>query len=525
MTEEESTALEAQEVRPVEVNGAYVGGHLYYPYRLKRVVIDEGVELSRYETRVLRSDGVSLSYGYKPAPRGTPTEDRVLALDDGTDITRVPTASSTRQSFSLEGITRFIEARAKGESALTLSPAELLGRLEHYLRKAARLPFEEDYALLALCVVASYCQRVFKAVPVVLLHGPPGSGKSQLAAAMADLGCNGLVLSGQTSAATLAREVDRAGGLVVLDDLEQIGTRGGKRSYSDLSQLLKVGYKQSTSKKALTVMGRGGGKVEELDLYGLKVVTNTRGADDILGSRMLVVPTARLAGDGGLELSDPEELQGLRDDLHAFVMENVPGISTAYEQHASTISTRLEEVAAPLLALAELTGGGSAARALKDALMRQEEPTTVLSSPVEVVKKALESIIEQGFTETFCLIHLELEVRLLSRTHRQMATEARAGFGKTKWLGRLLRKEGWVDAARPPVRPRLFGHQTRVYKLEPSFVAGVAGEDAGDLVAHENPLDFCLTRGCDTCNYQSVCPMTLVKQRSGGSAAQPNRSA
>ena len=90
--------------QPVDIAGAYVGGYLYYPYRFKRTVVEDGVELSRYETRVLRSDGVSLGYGYKPAPKGTPQEDRVLALDDGTDITRVPVASTTRQSFSLAGM-------------------------------------------------------------------------------------------------------------------------------------------------------------------------------------------------------------------------------------------------------------------------------------------------------------------------------------------------------------------------------------------------------------------------------------
>ena len=90
-------------VAPVDVGGAYSNGYLYYPYRLKRVAVEEGVELSRYETRVLRSDGVSLGYGYKPAPRGTPAEDRVLALEDGTDVTRAPVAPGRAAVVQLDG--------------------------------------------------------------------------------------------------------------------------------------------------------------------------------------------------------------------------------------------------------------------------------------------------------------------------------------------------------------------------------------------------------------------------------------
>ncbi|MFX5922235.1 hypothetical protein ABTE55_18825, partial [Acinetobacter baumannii] len=60
---------------PVDINRAFIGGHLYVPVR---ILENRGEEGARYRTVVIRSDGAVLGWGYLPAPRGTPLEDRVL---------------------------------------------------------------------------------------------------------------------------------------------------------------------------------------------------------------------------------------------------------------------------------------------------------------------------------------------------------------------------------------------------------------------------------------------------------------
>jgi hypothetical protein len=95
---------------PVDIQRTFVRGHLYVPLR---ILEDRGKEGAYYRTVALRSDGAVLGWGYLPAPSGTPLEDRVLALDDGTIIRRPPKAAAGT-SWSTEAINRFLGARARG---------------------------------------------------------------------------------------------------------------------------------------------------------------------------------------------------------------------------------------------------------------------------------------------------------------------------------------------------------------------------------------------------------------------------
>ncbi|CAN5739339.1 hypothetical protein BH24DEI2_BH24DEI2_27580 [soil metagenome] len=111
-----------QVAQPLNVTGAFHQDFLFYPYRLKRVVVADGVALTRYETQVLRSDGVSLGFGYKPAPRGTPAEDRVLALGDGTELSRAPRPKRHRSSRLVWLASRGLTWRGLGGGAPSARP-------------------------------------------------------------------------------------------------------------------------------------------------------------------------------------------------------------------------------------------------------------------------------------------------------------------------------------------------------------------------------------------------------------------
>jgi hypothetical protein len=210
---------------PVNVNGTYHNGHLYYTAR----VLNRGVDVERresgedvvqqterLETVVVKSDRTVHTTTVRPAPKGTRLEDRVLRLTDGTLVDRAP-APNRYGTWSWPSIRKYL-AGTSGARKLK----DIVGDVERHLRASVWLPREEDYSVLALTVPVTYAQSLFDSVPIIFLNGPAGSGKSETGRAMARV-CANAYVCGQSSAASIARFIDESRGFVVLDDLEMIG--------------------------------------------------------------------------------------------------------------------------------------------------------------------------------------------------------------------------------------------------------------------------------------------------------------
>lgn len=481
--------------RPVDLGRDFYDGRLHYPFEAIVGGVEQtshgAVDTRRLQTMVVTSDGALLTVEVAPAPRGTPPERRVYRLSDATLIDGPPKAPST-PSWSLAGIEAFLSDPRQPAPPL----AGLLSEIEAVLARHVWLPHDEDFAVLAIAVAASYVQPIFRSLPIILATGGAGTGKSTLGILMARLGCNG-TLAAQVSAAAAARMIHETRGLVVLDDLEGIAARSRRGGFSDLIQWLKVSYNRDTAVKAWVDAGRAM-KVERLNGFGMKVITNTGGAEPILATRMIVVPTAFPPADAlpreDLSLLDAGTVDRVRDRLHLWAFRAKDEIAATYARSADGASDRAHEIGRPLRSLATLSGDARLCARLERALGRERKAPTA-AAPRDVLNDAVLALARAGYRR-IAPTQVLLEMRRIG-AERHGVTHALAALADVdpEWVGHELRAQGLVDA-RDVRRSRIRGRNLRFVGIRPGLAPASAPE----------PDTFCTN--CARCPYSDLaCPL------------------
>lgn len=508
-------------VDAVNCNGAFVNGHLYYPYRVEKRQIErekrrdgtirEAVVTS-YLIKVVRSDGIVLDIGYLPAPRGTPASERVLALSDGTRIEQMP-PTNLHATWYLDSINYYICQRQAGKEVMKRSFRNILVDVENHFRCTVWLPFDEDYAVAALYTAMSFIYNVFDAIPLLLVSGEKGTGKTELGLAFEAVSFNACII-GQSSAASAVRIMNKSRGLIIWDDLESVAARRDKSVFGDVHQMLKLSYKKKTSRKTITIRN---GDTTTFDFYGPKVINNTRGVDQVLRSRMLTVRTALMPTERRRHLnltgSDPETLFALRNELHVWGMAAASDVRAAYqkvmrEEHGS----RQDEILAPLKAIAGLTGDDHFLNHLESACRRESDAEQVPLDPHKLLEEALRKVISAGFVHEMSLPHLQLQIaKLVNISPRRMVSMPSAFWKDPQWIGNSI--SAFKENNNAMRRARLYGKITRIYLLSKSYVKDVieslTAEERASPVKIKDPFDFCLPRRCADCEFVNICEETV----------------
>lgn len=509
---------------PVSIAGAFHNGYLYEAVKVleRERDTETGQMGERYRTVVVRSDGTLHHAVAMPAPKGTPQDQIVHRLVPDGSLLDGPIKGTPSSTWSWQSINKFISGSAKQKPL-----RELLSKINGHLRASIWLPFEDDYTLLACTVVATYVQSVFDAVPLLLATGAPGSGKTQLGIAMGELSANcPKTAVGQISAASIARLIDQTRGFVVLDDLESVGTRkNGDAQFDELVQSLKLSYNKMSAVKFWTNMKTG--KLEKLNFFGIKLINNTRGVDEILGSRMMTIATRKmpeghkLVEDG---LLSPAEREELRNDLHVWAFSNVGAVAQTYAMVFPNKTTRADEISAPLKVIATLSGEEAVASSLERALEHQVNLDVLPETPEQILREALERILLEAMREDGVI----RTVVTVTEVIMQMAVLVDTNFGKRmtnelsdiespEWVGRQLR-QNYMKMGAEQIRLSMYEKYLRGYRLHEEFVDKMVakGRDqySGELQRNDDPRAFC--KGCASCPYRSKCDMREVREAKEG---------
>jgi hypothetical protein len=510
--DELSNKLDRISYKPININNNYHQGFLYYPVltvRQQSVLLNKKYVIHEcLEAVVVRSDRMVLNIEESDRPEGLVGE-KILRLSDGTLIQKRPT-SNGHSSWDWDSIQNFLENSYK-PSKLT----DLISIIHQHLYSRVWLPEESDYWMLTIAVVVTYTQAIFDSVPLFILTGPAGSGKSELSGSMAEVSANSVMI-GQTSAPTMMRLIDESGGLVIIDDLESVGVsnKGGKNeNVSDIAQALKVSYKKSSATRLVTNPKTM--RTEILNFYGVKIISNTRSVDSILGSRMLHISTRHMPE--GLEDFKtrrkvlPEVVKELRNQLHIWAFENVSVIRKTYLEMYSDKTNRDDEIAAPLRVIAHLTGDPSVVASIETALSLQAARKADPYSPEDLVREALEVLVLSGY-RAFTITHLMLEMRRMAEPNLGKDHDGEIPvWNKPEWVGRYLRSMDVIDAGKRDVRKRIKGSNLRVSNLTQAFIKGVLVKHKRSFMSVKNVDEFC--GDCSTCPFSEFGCEIMLQQK------------
>lgn len=502
--ENEMKLLGRVSYKPVNINNNYHKGHLYYPVltvRQEPILVGEKYALNEcLEAVVVRSDRMVLNIEESDRPDGTVGE-KILRLSDGTLIQKRPT-SNGHSSWEWDSIQNFLTKQYEPKSLV-----DLLDSIHKHLFSRIWLPEDSDYWMLSVAVVVTYTQAIFDSVPLFLLTGPAGSGKSELSGSMAEISANSVMI-GQTSAPTMMRLIDESGGLVVIDDLESVGVskkNGKNENVSDIAQALKVSYKKSSATRVVTNTKTM--RTEILNFYGVKIISNTRSVDSILGSRMLHIYTKHMP-DGTFESFrlrervSPEIVRELRNQLHIWAFENVSQIRATYLEMYSDKTNRDDEIAAPLRVIAHLAGRREIIDSIELSLSLQASRKSDPYSPEDLVKEALEVLVLSGY-RSLTITHLMLEMRRMAEPNLGIDIEGEIPvWNKPEWLGRHLRSIGVIEAGSKEIRKRVKGSNLRVINLNQSFISSVLIKHKRSFTSIKAVTEFC--DKCESCAFSEI---------------------
>lgn len=496
---------------PVNINGAYVNGYMYYPVQ---TILKEHFEdahgntgfTEKLETVVIRSDRKMFRAVVSKAPKNTPDSLKIVRLTDGTQIDSVP----KRNSFSTwrwEHIEKFLneeEEQSKTE--------DLFNEIKQIFMQSVWLPQRENYTVLALTVMLSYVQNIFKSVPYIYLNGAAGTGKSQTGKIVSLLSFNA-VLIGQISAASAARLIDESRGCVVLDDLEAIGNKKNDGSqFSELIQALKVSYNKRTAEKVWTDTKTM--KIEKLNFFGVKVISNTQGVDETLATRMIRIQTKKIPETIKQQAlfsiptdSDLVEFENLRQRLHAWAFNTCDKIHGIVKE-CNVVSDRLSEIALPLRVIAELISEDCQSD-LTLALARQTSEMQKFDEATENLLEACKNILQAGYSQ-FALPHLVSELSTLMDSNFGISNSNEiAEWMRPEWVGKKLRTLGIIEIG-PGERKTHAGKKVKILKFSKDFLE--ENQLHGAQQSGKEPFDFCSGK-CNQCQYRSAnCVFTRFKQ-------------
>jgi hypothetical protein len=273
-----------------------------------------------------------------------PVSDETLRKEGLTLCRPVGQVPSTRWRKSY--IRKFVEGERTVDAGRLFR--DILNAYKNYVY------FEEPevYLFITLWVMGTYLYPIFPAYPMVLLNGPKRSGKSRTLITTSLLAFNAMPIGDPTSA-IIFRLIDEFRPTLIFDETEWLSK---KELDSSIGEILKFGYKKGFKIARCSYQGKNP-FVETYESYCPKMLSNIRGAEDVLADRTITITQRRKPKDLQIADIDPSDEQPMwaeiRHRLYLFMFSTWRDIQGLMPDQSQTpLKDREYEMAVGILSIA-----------------------------------------------------------------------------------------------------------------------------------------------------------------------------
>lgn len=240
-----------------------------------------------------------------------------------------------------------------------LDPGNLVNMIEQYLKKFYYTNDNNVYKVLALYIYSTYYYELFAQIPYLYLTGSKGSGKSILDECIKLFSFNAKMALDITEAA-LFRTLSVEGGVLILDEQENLNSKNSRTTDNSMAAILKGGYARSGFVYRVNTEK---GTTERFSVYGPKVISNIQGMDDVIEDRCIIIQTFALKLTKETKMEDPkyyaeerlDEIRELTSKCAISALLNFKKLSSIYNGSLfETGNARLSQILTPIQSVAKL---------------------------------------------------------------------------------------------------------------------------------------------------------------------------
>lgn len=342
---------------------------------------------------------------------------------------------------------------------------QLLHDLVNIFLRYMKFEHRDDAVVLASWIMGTYCYQVFQVFPYLIVTSiTKRCGKTRLLQLLRHLGFNSSPVMTNPSEAVLFRTPSSSGGLVLLDEMENLSRTDSER-YSLLLSILNVGFQKGGAVPRMEKGTDGVLRQKDFPVYCPRAIATTTRQAETLEDRSIIISLPRRLPEERIErLSEKrieKEAAPLRDRLVVWALSHAHTISREYESldnppELEGLDDRAHDLFEPLYVISSLAGRDG-----------KEVYFHAFIERVQVLKIRRRRVEEEGRVQELIRALLEIckdpEIKIQPEYLREQINKIIGWeiFKTTKalapWMGKLgfISRHTWID-----------GKSSRAYHLD-----------------------------------------------------------